>query len=78
MSNDNVVDFPGFTYANLDPRKMLETIAEEQADGFERCVVIAVVEGETLVFTSSGSEDCVIADMARAQHGFIAATFEDE
>jgi hypothetical protein len=78
MSNDNVVNFPGLTYAEIEPRKMLEAIAEDQADTFERCIVIAVVEGETLIFTSSGSKDCVIADMARAQHGFIAATFEDE
>lgn len=78
MSNDNVVDFPGLTYAEIEPRKMLEAIAEEQADAFERCVLIAVVESETLIFTSSGCENSVIADMVRAQHGFIASTFEDE
>jgi hypothetical protein len=78
MSNDNVVDFPGLSYAEIEPRKMLEAIAEDQADAFERCIVIAVIEGETLIFTSSGCEDSVIADMARAQHGFIASTFEDE
>jgi len=73
----NVVDFPGLTLADIDPRKMLEAIAEEQADGFERCIVISVSDGETQIYTSSGSEDLVLADLSRAQHGFIASTFEE-
>jgi len=78
MPNDNVINFPGSTYADISPRKMLEAITEEHADAFERCLVIAINSGEILLYTSSGLEDSVIADLSRAQHSFIASTFEND
>jgi len=78
MSNDNVLDFPGMTSADLDPTAVLEAIAETHGEGLERvCVVGIGLDGSLRLFNSCNDDDKTISDLSRALHGFVAETFED-